>query len=188
MRNDVGTEDLPGEDWRSKAEAKGERHTEDPVAIALERARERGRGREACAPETIPPLGWRDILWRVLKGIIEDRILYTSGGVAFFTLLAFFPAVATIVSIYGLVTDVNTLREHCSDGVSKPAVKLTLQAHELVIHLTQPPNHRLRLVRRVELFEQQSGGLGLINGLEHSRFDADDVGDDVVEHADGLRC
>jgi lipoprotein-anchoring transpeptidase ErfK/SrfK len=92
MRNDVGTEDLPGEDWRSKAEAKGERYTEDPVAIALERARERGRGREAGVPEAIPPLGWRDILWRVLKGIIEDRILYTSGGVAFFTLLAFFPA------------------------------------------------------------------------------------------------
>ena len=78
------------EDWRSKAQAKGERHTEDPVAIALERARERGRGREAGA--AIPPLGWRDILWRVLKGIIEDRIcFYTSGGVAFFTLLAFFP-------------------------------------------------------------------------------------------------
>jgi membrane protein len=48
----------------------------------------------------------------VLNGIIEDRILYTSGGVAFFTLLAFFPAVATIVSIYGLVADVSTVREH----------------------------------------------------------------------------
>ena len=112
MPNDVGTEDLPGEDWRSKAEAKGERHTEDPIAIALERARERGRGREAGAPEAIPPRGWRDILWRVLKGIIEDRILYTSGGVAFFTLLAFFPAVTTIISIYGLVADVSTIREH----------------------------------------------------------------------------
>ena len=84
MRNDVGTENLPGEDWRSKAEAKGERHTEDPIAIALERARERGRGREAGAPEAIPPRGWRDILWRVLEGILADRILYTSGGVAFF--------------------------------------------------------------------------------------------------------
>jgi membrane protein len=48
----------------------------------------------------------------VLKGIIEDRILYTSGGVAFFTLLAFFPAVTTIISIYGLVADVSTIREH----------------------------------------------------------------------------
>jgi membrane protein len=112
MRADTDTEDVPGEDWRSKAEAKGERHTEDPLAIALGRARERGRGREAVAPEAIPPRGWRDILWRVLKGILEDRILYTSGGVAFFTLLSFFPAVATIVSIYGLVADVSTIHEH----------------------------------------------------------------------------
>src|SRR6266545_952390 len=112
MRDDKGTEDLSGEDWRSKAQGKGERHYEDSVAVSLERARERGRGREAGAPEAITPLGWHDILWRVLKGILEDRILHTSGGVAFFTLLAFFPAVATIVSVYGLVADVSTIREH----------------------------------------------------------------------------
>src|SRR5215211_5464669 len=112
MRDDEGTEDLSGEDWRSKAQGKGERYYDDPITVSLERAQERGRGREAGAPEAIPPLGWRDILWRVLKGIIEDRILYTSGGVAFFTLLAFFPAVATIVSVYGLVADVSTIREH----------------------------------------------------------------------------
>jgi membrane protein len=112
MRDDEGTEHLGGEDWRSKAQGKGERHYEDPVAVSLERARERGRGREAGAPEAIPPLGWRDILWRVLKGILQDRILYTAGGVAFFTLLGFFPAVATIVSVYGLVADVSTIREH----------------------------------------------------------------------------
>ena len=112
MRNDAGTEDLPGEDWRSKSEAKGERQTENPLSIALERARERGRGREAGAPESIPPLGWGDILWRVLKGLLGDRILYTSGGVAFFTLLGFFPAVATIVSIYGFVADLSAIREH----------------------------------------------------------------------------
>jgi membrane protein len=118
MRDDEGTGDLSGEDWRSKAQGKGERHYEDPVAVSLERARERGRGREAGAPEAITPLGWRDILWRVLKGILEDRILYTSGGVAFFTLLAFFPAVATIVSVYGLVADVSMIREHLTLLVS----------------------------------------------------------------------
>ena len=112
MEDDQGTEDLFGEDWRSKVQAKGGRQYEDPLAVSLERSRERGRGREATAPETIPPLGWRDILWRVPEGILADRILYTSGGVAFFTLLAFFPAVATIVSLYGLVTDVSTIREH----------------------------------------------------------------------------
>jgi membrane protein len=48
----------------------------------------------------------------VLNGILEDRILYTAGGVAFFTLLSFFPAIATIVSVYGLVADVRTIHEH----------------------------------------------------------------------------
>ena len=68
MEDDQGTEDLFGEDWRSKVQAKGGRQYEDPFAVSLERSRERGRGREATAPETIPPLGWRDILWRVLEG------------------------------------------------------------------------------------------------------------------------
>ena len=118
VRDDEGSEDLSGEDWRSKAQSTGERHSEDPVTVSLERAQERGRGREAGAPEAIPPLGWRDILWRVLKGIIHDRIIYTAGGVAFFTLLSFFPAVATIVSVYGLVADVSTIREHLTLLVS----------------------------------------------------------------------
>jgi membrane protein len=118
MRDDEGIEDLSGEDWRSKAQGKGARHDEDPVAVSLERARERGRGREAGAPEAITPLGWRDILWRALKGILEDRILYTAGGVAFFTLLAIFPGIATIVSVYGLVADVSTIREHLTLLVS----------------------------------------------------------------------
>jgi hypothetical protein len=56
MRDDEGTEDLSGEDMRSKAQRKGERHYEDRVAVSLERARERGRGREADAPKAIPPL------------------------------------------------------------------------------------------------------------------------------------
>jgi hypothetical protein len=80
MRADTDTEDVPGEDWRSKAEAKGERHNEDPLAIALERARERGRGREAIAPEAIPSRGWRDILWRVLTRIMHYAALFCTSG------------------------------------------------------------------------------------------------------------
>ena len=50
MEDDQGTEDLFGEDWRSKVQAKGGRQYEDPLAVSLERSRERGRGREATAP------------------------------------------------------------------------------------------------------------------------------------------
>jgi membrane protein len=83
-------------------------------SVDLARAREPGRGREANTPEQIPPRGWRDILWRVFWSISADRILSTSGGVAFFALLAVFPGIAAIVSVYGLFADASTINKHLS--------------------------------------------------------------------------
>lgn len=104
----------PGDDWRSEALEDDEEAQENPVAVARERAHEPGRGREAISPTEIPARGWRDILWRVLYCIPQDRVLSTAGSVAFFTLLAFFPAVATVVSIYGLVADTSAIGTHLS--------------------------------------------------------------------------
>src|SRR4028118_8816 len=100
-----------GEDWRSKV---GEEDGPAELVDDLTRAREPNRGREANAPGEIPVRGWKDILWRVFWGISENRVLSTSGGVAFFALLAVFPAIATIVSLYGLVADTGTIRGHLS--------------------------------------------------------------------------
>ena len=88
-----------GRDWRADVGARC--NSASPVDLA--RAGEPGRGREANTPEQIPPRGWRDIFWRVFWSISEDRILSTSGSVAFFALLAIFPGVAAIVSLYGLL-------------------------------------------------------------------------------------
>jgi membrane protein len=84
------------------------------LSVDIARAREPGRGREANTPEQIPPHGWRDILWRVFWSISEDRILSTSGSVAFFALLAVFPGIAAIVSLYGLFADASTIGKHLS--------------------------------------------------------------------------
>jgi hypothetical protein len=84
------------------------------LSVDLARAREPGRGREADTPGQIPPRGWRDILWRVFWSVSEDRILSTSGGVAFFTLLAVFPGIAAIVSLYGLFANASTIGKHLS--------------------------------------------------------------------------
>jgi membrane protein len=100
-----------GEDWRSKLE---EEAAPGVLPDDLAHARQPGRGREANTPGDIPARGWKDILWRVLWGISEDRILSTSGGVAFFALLAVFPAIATIVSLYGLFADTSTIGGHLS--------------------------------------------------------------------------
>jgi len=99
-----------GDDWRSEVGEVSSGAMSDDLA----RAREPGRGREASAPQDIPALGWNDILRRVFWSFSGDRVLSTAGGVAFFALLAIFPAIATIVSLYGLVADTSTIRGHLS--------------------------------------------------------------------------
>src|SRR3954471_10441719 len=74
--------------------------------------REHGRGREATSPHEIPAKGWKDILWRTYEEITKDRILAVAAGVTFYGLLALFPALAALVSIYGLFADPATIQEH----------------------------------------------------------------------------
>jgi Predicted membrane protein len=97
-----------GHDWRAEVGARNDSNR----SVDLARAREPGRGRGANSPEDIPPRGWRDIFWRVVWSFLANRILSTSGSVAFFALLAVFPGVAAIVSLYGLFADASTIGKH----------------------------------------------------------------------------
>jgi membrane protein len=71
-----------------------------------------GRGRSAERPSDIPARGWKDILWRVYEGISDDRILANAAAVTFYALLALFPALAALVSIYGLFADPASIQQH----------------------------------------------------------------------------
>lgn len=64
-----------------------------------------GRGRDADSPSQIPAQGWKDVLVRVYHAMSEDRLLLVAAGVTFYALLALFPAIAALVSIYGLIAD-----------------------------------------------------------------------------------
>jgi membrane protein len=66
---------------------------------------EGGRGRSATRPSEIPAKGWKDILLRVYQGVSDDRILANAAAVTFYVLLAIFPGIAALVSIYGLLAD-----------------------------------------------------------------------------------
>jgi membrane protein len=79
------------------------RSSEEPHEVELRRAQERGRGRHATHPLQIPWRGWYDILWRTYREMQSDRLLSIAGGVAFFVLLAIFPAITALVSAYGLL-------------------------------------------------------------------------------------
>jgi membrane protein len=60
------------------------------------------RGREAESPWRLPWQGWRDVFARVVREIREDRLDIIAAGVAFYALLALGPALAALVSIYGI--------------------------------------------------------------------------------------
>jgi membrane protein len=79
---------------------------------ALRRERHDPRGRDADHPAEIPPRGWWDILKRTASEISEDRVLTEAAGITFFTLLALFPAIAALVSIYGLFADPAEIERH----------------------------------------------------------------------------
>lgn len=63
------------------------------------------RGRTADSPGDIPRAGWRDILLRVKQQLGDDAVGLVAAGVAFYSMLAVFPGMAALVSIYGLVAD-----------------------------------------------------------------------------------
>jgi membrane protein len=75
-------------------------------------ANESERGRQASSPTEIPAPGWKDILWRTYEEFGKDRVTSVAAGVTYYALLAVFPAIAALVSIYGLFADPATIQDH----------------------------------------------------------------------------
>ena len=63
------------------------------------------RGRSATSPHQIPMPGWKDILVRTWGEVSGNNIFLVAGGVTYAVLLALFPGLAALVSIYGLLLD-----------------------------------------------------------------------------------
>ncbi|WP_299741050.1 YihY/virulence factor BrkB family protein [uncultured Roseobacter sp.] len=63
------------------------------------------RGRAAETPIEIPALGWKDIAFRVKDEVAADRVGLIAAGVAFYGLLALFPAITALIAISGLIVE-----------------------------------------------------------------------------------
>lgn len=62
-------------------------------------------GREASSPAQIPPAGWKDVLRRTYQGVNDKNLFLIAGGVTYSVVLAVFPALLALVSLYGLLFD-----------------------------------------------------------------------------------
>ncbi len=63
------------------------------------------RGRHAEKPTTIPAKGWKDIALRVKAEMANDHVGLIAAGVAFYALLAIFPALTALLAIGGLLVE-----------------------------------------------------------------------------------
>jgi membrane protein len=134
-----------GEDADPDAGAIGARPSQEPEHLQRERAEEAGRGRNARRVTEIPAKGWKDILYRVYVQFQNDRLLAVAAGVVFYMLLALFPALAALVSTYGLFTDASVINQHLSllEGVMPESAIGILR--EQVASLTGAGNNALSL-------------------------------------------
>lgn len=95
--------------------------TDDEVIDLTDDHRDPGgddRGRSAESPRDVPASGWKDVAKRVKGELKEDQVPLLSAGVAFFMLLALFPALAAVISIYGLVADPAEVSQQVENATS----------------------------------------------------------------------
>ena len=86
-------------------------------------------GRDATRPYQIPLRGWWQIAERVWSESNRDNLSVVAAGCAFFALLAIFPALSALISLYGLTTDPSTIEQQ----FSMLASLLPSQAYDIVI-------------------------------------------------------
>ncbi|KTD99230.1 MULTISPECIES: YihY/virulence factor BrkB family protein [unclassified Pseudoalteromonas] len=103
------------------------------------------RGQHAEQPAHIPIKGWWDIAKRIFARMSKDNLSLVSAGVAFYALLAIFPAIAALVSIYAYFASPVEISEHLRQFTSL----IPSSSRELILSqisdLTQSSQTRLTL-------------------------------------------
>jgi membrane protein len=131
---------------------------------------ERDRGRAADKPSEIPAKGWKDVLWRVYEEMNKDRVLAVAAGCTFYSLLAIFPGIAALVSLYGLFADAGTINQHLATlGGFLPGGALDIIGEQVKRIASKPGIARLCLLLRPRdrAVERQRRHEGALRRAQH---------------------
>ncbi len=82
----------------------------------------------SVSPTDIPPAGWKNILKRVYQEVNDRNLFLIAGGVTYSIVLAIFPALLALVSLYGLVFD----RSQVEAQINAMAALLPESARQLI--------------------------------------------------------
>jgi membrane protein len=139
-------------------------HRTDPQAVASD-----DRGRGADTPQEIPAKGWMDIAKRTRKEVKADQVPLLAAGVAFYVLLALFPAIIAGVSIYGLVANPQTVRDQINQLAKTLSPETATLIGQQVQQVTSSAGGALGLATVIgiltALWSASSGMKALITGV-----------------------
>jgi membrane protein len=139
-------------------------HQTDPRAVAND-----DRGQGADTPQEIPAKGWKDIAKRTAKEVKADQVPLLAAGVAFYVLLALFPAIIAGVSIYGLVADPQTVRDQINQLAQTLSPETATLIGQQVQQVTSSAGGALGLATVIgiltALWSASSGMKALITGV-----------------------
>lgn len=134
-------------------------------------------GAEADKPSEIPPKGWLQVAKRGLKEAKVDQVPLLAAGVAFFAFLSLFPALAALVSVYGLVANPATVAQQVSNlSKSLPSGAGSLISQQ-VTTLTKTPAKSLGFSLIVSILLalwSASGGVGQLMTAINTAYDEEE--------------
>ena len=136
------------------------------------------RGRNAEKPTEIPLKGWKDIAFRVKNELASDHVGLIAAGVAFYALLAIFPAVTALMALAGLVlepAEVTAQLESLTRMIPKEAAQIILdQAVEVAGSEDAGLGFAFVIGLTLAIYSASKGMGSLIEGLNVA-FDEDET-------------
>lgn len=70
----------------------------------------------AVARDSKPAESFSSIVWRIYEAADQDRVMLVAAGVTYYALLALFPAIAALVSLFGLFADPSMIKQQLAAG------------------------------------------------------------------------
>lgn len=126
-------------------------------------------GGDATTPTEIPSGGWKQIALRTKDEVKEDRVGLMAAGVAFYAMLAIFPAIIAALTVWGLVAEpaeIEQTMESFSSQLPPGAGELvTSQVSRIAENSNSSLGWALVASLAAALWSASSGTKGLMNAV-----------------------
>lgn len=171
LKRDLGnlTEQQERKEAQQKPAPQPDAATQASTSTTPANTPEKDRGRGAKDPRQIPAPGWKDILKRSWTELSENNIYLAAGGVTYSVLAALFPALAALVSVYGLFFDPAQVEQQVkllSTVLPSDSTQLIGgELHNLVSHSSGALGIGAVVSLLIALWSASRGMSGMINAL-----------------------